>query len=136
MIKLTKTKLVAMLLVASTLVMFNSVSAHAETKTLEFYPNTIKAYISSNAYQYYADASTYAGTPGIGIRCKIESSQYSAKHTVTGAMYYETKSTGEYDDYAGVSFIAPSGYETSTIATAHHAYYNGYVRTGNTAASH
>lgn len=135
MLRLTKTKMVAMLLIATTLVMFNGVSAFAEQKTLTF-PDGKRVYISSNAYQYTADASTYAAQPNLGIYCQIISSQYSAKNKVTGVMHYETKSTALLPDYAGVSFAAPSNYETSTIGTTHYAYYIGYERYGSTTDSY
>lgn len=134
MLRLTKTKMVAMLLIATTLVMFNGVSAFAEQKPLAVGSKSV--YISSNAYQYYADASTSGAEPNSGISCTITNSHYIAVHKDTGVVYQEDKGPVTQVNSVSVSFYAPTDYKTSSISTVHSAYYIGYTNSGNTADSY
>lgn len=134
MIILNKSKVLVATLVFSLLVISGGVKVFAESKTMPVGPT--HATISSNAYQYYADAATYAADPSLGMYCEITLSQYTAKHTITGALKPQSKGPIGGPTSAVVSFYAPSGYITSTIATSHYAYYAGYTNTGNTADSY
>ena len=137
MIKLTKTKLVAMLLIASTLVMFNGTSVHAgtDTMTVDFFGEKT-TYMSSSAYQYSADACTYGADPNSGVTCIIVSSTYTTKHKITGTLHTETK--GPYSQANGVtvSFSAPDNHVSCSVTTVHKATYMGYERPGNTSATY
>jgi hypothetical protein len=135
MLRLTKTKIVALLLIASTLVMFNGVSVFADTITVDFY-GLKTVYMSSNAYQYTADASTYGAEPNSGVTCKITNSHYTAKNKVTGTLYTEDKGPYSQANSVTVSFSAPANHVTASITTVHEATYIGYVRGGNTTASY
>lgn len=122
MIKLTKTKLVAMLLITTTLLMFNSVKVSADAGT-PFTVAGVTIYIGSYAYSSTANAYTNAANPNSGIMCKITYSKYVAADPYTGDRYIDERYNVEHQGSASVSFSCPIGYQTLSIVTDHYAYY-------------
>lgn len=122
MIKSTKTKLVAMLLIASTLIMFNSIKVSADAGT-PLSVAGVTVYIGSYAYSTTANAYTSAADPNSGIMCRISYSKYIAANPYTGESYIDERSNIEHQGSASVSFSCPIGYQTLSIATDHYAYY-------------
>ena len=111
MIKLTKIKLVAMLLVASTLVMFNSVKVSAGAGT-PLSVAGVTVYIGSYAYSTTANAYTNAADPYSSIMCGISYSKYVAADPYTGKSYIDERYNVEHQGSASVSFACPIGYQT------------------------
>ncbi len=122
MIKLTKTKLVAMLLIVTTLVMFNSIKVSTDAGT-PLSVAGVTVYIGSYAYSSTADAYTNAASPNLGIICGISRSKYVAADLYTGTPYTDERTNVEHQDSVSVSFSCPIGYQTLSIVTDHYAYY-------------
>lgn len=135
MIKSTKTKLVAMMLIASTLIMFNSVKVSAGAGT-PLSVAGVTVYIGSYAYSSLANAYTNAADPNSGIICGISYSKYVAANLYTGEPYISEKYNIEHHGSVSVSFSCPIGYQTLSIVTDHYAYYGSAYSSDSTSATY
>lgn len=122
MLRLTKTKLVAMLLIASTLVMFNSIKVSADAGT-PLSVAGVTVYIGSYAYSSTANAYTNAADPNSGIICGISHSKYVSADPYSGKSDIQEIFNRESPNSVSVSFSCPIGYQTLSIETDHYAYY-------------
>ncbi len=66
-----------------------------------------------------ATASTLTTPADYGVYCKVSAS-YNSEHPTTHATYPEHKETYGYGS-AGVSFVAPSAYESKYVDATHYA---------------
>ena len=124
-----------MLLIATTLVMFNSVKVSAGAGT-PLSVAGVTVYIGSYAYSSTANAYTNAANPNLGIMCGISYSKYVAANLYTGEPYIDERYNIEHQDSASVSFSCPTGYQTLSIVTDHYAYYGSARSSDSTSATY
>lgn len=129
MIKLKKCKVIAALAVMSVTMMLGGVKAYALSSDTGLVGGKY-VYVSSTAFQYYANGTTQGQEQNSGVYCEV-SSTYIATNIYTGeSITVKRSSSGIHS--AQVSFSAPTDYQTVSIASDHVASYGGATYTQST----